>query len=113
MKECTFKPQRVTAHSTVVLAIPQTQTTSQVSSDVHDSRNAAASVVSQSTTGGNKRFEHLYELSKQSQAKARTDKTKEDYEYERNKDELTFKPKMLTKAGHSSANKKADVKPNE
>jgi len=24
MKECTFKPQRVTAHSTVILAIPQT-----------------------------------------------------------------------------------------
>ena len=40
-------------------------------------------------------------------------KTKEDYEYEKNKDELTFKPKMLTQAGHSSAHKKADVTPNE
>lgn len=113
MKECTFKPQRVAAHSTVTLAIPQAQSISQISSDGHDSRNGGASSASQSTTGGNKRFEQLYELSKQSQAKARTDKTKEDYEYERNKDELTFKPKMLTKAGHSSANKKADVKPNE
>lgn len=38
----------------------------------------------------------------------KTDKTKEDYEYEKNKDELTFKPKMYTKPG-SSASKKTTI----
>jgi len=35
----------------------------------------------------------------------KTDKTKEDYEYEKNKDELTFKPKMYTKPGNSASKK--------
>lgn len=38
----------------------------------------------------------------------RTDKTREEFDYEKSKDELTFKPKMVTKPGQSSATKKGD-----
>lgn len=37
-----------------------------------------------------KRYEELYALAKTQQHKDKTDKSKEDYEYEKNKDELTF-----------------------
>ena len=40
------------------------------------------------TTGQPKKYEALYALSKQQAQK--TDKSKEDYEYEKNKEELTF-----------------------
>lgn len=41
---------------------------------------------------GNK-FNDLYELSKNlQQVKVKADKTKQEYEYERNKDECTFRP---------------------
>lgn len=41
-----------------------------------------------------KKYEELYALSKQQ--KVKQDKTKQDYEWERNKEELTFKPKLMT-----------------
>jgi hypothetical protein len=46
-------------------------------------------VKAQAPTAG-KRFEELYNLGKQNQQKNKTDKSKEDYEWEKNKDELTF-----------------------
>ena len=56
-----------------------------------------------------KRFEELYALSKNKQQINKTDKSKEDYEYEKSKDELTFKPKMYTAKPGSSASKKTSL----
>jgi hypothetical protein len=47
-----------------------------------------------------KRYEELYALAKTQQHKDKTDKSKEDYEYEKSKGELTFQPKLLTKGHH-------------
>lgn len=76
MKECTFKPQMVTTVSLKASTRKEPEKS--------------------------KRYEELYALAKTQQHKDKTDKSKEDYEYEKNKGELTFQPKLLTKAHHSS-----------
>jgi hypothetical protein len=42
-------------------------------------------------------------LAKGHQQKDKTDKSKEDYEWEKNKGELTFQPKLLTKPQTASS----------
>lgn len=80
MKECTFKPQMVAT----------------VSLRAATRKEPAAAGEEQKT----KRYEELYALAKNQQHKDKTDKSKEDYEYEKNKGELTFQPKLLTKGHH-------------
>ena len=80
MKECTFKPELVTTSKV------------DLSKSVLD--NAGASTGGGSGSTQQPKYEQLYGLKKAQ--KDKTDKTKQDYEYERNKDELTFAPKLKT-----------------
>ena len=75
MKECTFKPQRITEKSEA-------------------NKNIVNQTLDKSTNqiSGAKKYEELYALSKGQ--KVKSDKTNVDYEYERNKEELTFQPKL-------------------
>ena len=70
MKECTFKPDRPT------------------------NKAATSNNPPTEATQGPAKYEQLYALSKV--PKNKQDKTKEDYEWERNKEELTFAPKIFT-----------------
>lgn len=92
MRECTFKPQRV---ATVQLKVS-------VNKAAVDSENPAVHTASPAS-GGVKRYEELYANSKHNlqQRRIKVDKTKEDYELERNKEEFTFQPHLVSK-GHVS-----------
>jgi len=67
MKECTFKPD-----------IPKDDLSKSIYSKLD------------STTSGKQRCEELYDKARQK--RARQDKTKEEYEFERARDECTFQP---------------------
>jgi hypothetical protein len=75
MKECTFKPDLITAKSDLSKSI--------MTNNVNESKMSVSTQA---------KYEQLYQLAKHQ--KVRQDKTKEDYEYERNKEELTFAPKI-------------------
>jgi hypothetical protein len=72
MKECTFKPDLITMKS--------------------DLSKSVMSAANESKIGNTAKYEQLYSLAKQQ--KAKIDKSKEDYEFEKAREECTFAPKL-------------------
>ncbi|TNV84608.1 hypothetical protein FGO68_gene10178 [Halteria grandinella] len=87
MRECTFQPQRITVNAR--------------KRDAGDGASGAGTAGSVAT--GGKRYQALYAMAKGHQQKDKTDKSKEDYEFEKNKGELTFKPKFATRGAAASS----------
>lgn len=110
MKECTFQPQRITVTAKKRAAPASSQGATDatphaplVTGGIQKEQKAN---IHSSGEKQSKRFEALYALAKGHQQKDKTDKSKEDYEFEKSKGELTFQPKLLAKAGGNSATKK-------
>ena len=78
MKECTFKPQLVTGEKNLDLS----KSTMTVQQQQPQPTNADQKA----------KYEQLYALAKHQ--KNKQDKTKEDYEFEKNVQECTFQPKL-------------------
>lgn len=76
MKECTFKPDLITNKSELSRSI------------MTQANESKMSVNNQA------KYEQLYQLAKNNAQKNKVDKSKEDYEYEKQKNECTFAPKI-------------------
>eukprot|EP00347_Sterkiella_histriomuscorum_P000078 403377271 len=88
LKECTFKPQLI-AHSDKAHLDASKSTLQLAQNQTADSKNQP---------GAPQKFEQLYALAKHQ--KVKQDKSKQDYEFERNQQECTFQPKMVSKTSN-------------